>query len=347
MLLAVQMAPFALQMKRPVQTATGEVARIAGVHIRVEGGGRSGVGEATPIPQRSAETVEQVLARLGPVASKGVPAPSTLEDIEAVLEMLPSDAPVARYGLELALLDWLAQGHEVPVSRLLNAASRSEVRVNAFLDGSDEHLIEQADRASAAGFETVKLKLGARPLDVDLERVRAVRQRLGSEIRIRVDANGSWSEPMAERALQALSGFQVELCEQPVPSEQLEALERLSRRSMCSLAADESVPRLLRQSRPKVVPIWVLKPSAMGGLIASWKAAQRAQREGTKCFVTAGWEGAVARTGALHLAAALPSADLAHGLDTGAWVEGGEANPRPEQGRLRIPEVPGLGMELR
>src|SRR5262249_14174026 len=116
----------------------------------------------------------------------------------------------ARHGVELALLDMVAATRGVPLRTLLSAEARPRIRVSALLTSDD------AAEAVERGFETVKLKVGGRPLADDVERVKAIRAKIGHGPKLRIDPNGSWSEAEAIRALQDLARFELELCEQPV-----------------------------------------------------------------------------------------------------------------------------------
>jgi L-alanine-DL-glutamate epimerase-like enolase superfamily enzyme len=123
----------------------------------------------------------------------------------------------------------------------LSSGARAEVHVNALLGAvSPEELAHEARRAVAEGYETLKLKVAGRPVEEDAARLAAVRGVAGAA-RVRIDANGGWTEPEAERALEVLGGEGAELCEQPVAAEALEALCRLAARAPCPLAADESL----------------------------------------------------------------------------------------------------------
>jgi L-alanine-DL-glutamate epimerase-like enolase superfamily enzyme len=291
------------------------------------------------------ESLERAQSLLVAEAKQGCSAPENLAHIAALIARLPADAPAARFAFELALLDWLAQERRVPVAQLLSPNPKNEVRVSALLEGGTvQALSEAALRAQDDGFDTLKLKVAAHPLAQDLERVAAV-SHAAEGARVRVDANGGWSEALARTALAELGGLAVELCEQPVPAAEVDGLDRLARlRGGCPVAADEATPRLVARETPSAVRIWVLKPAAMGGLLACLKAADHARAQGVECLVSTGWEGRVARLGALHLAAVLPGVDRAHGLGTGAYLEGVEAEPFPQGGQLRVPAGPGLGL---
>jgi L-alanine-DL-glutamate epimerase-like enolase superfamily enzyme len=116
------------------------------------------------------------------------------------------------------------------------------------------------------------------------------------------------------------------------------------------LAADESLAhpealRTLLESTP-TVRILVLKPMVLGGLLPTLALAREAARRGLEAYVTSSLDGVIARAGAAHLAAALPSGRYASGLGVGHLFKNEPGNHpfRPVRGRIRIPSTPGLGV---
>ncbi|GIT77583.1 MAG: hypothetical protein Ct9H300mP31_21140 [Acidimicrobiaceae bacterium] len=74
-----------------------------------------------------------------------------------------------------------------------------------------------AAEAAASGHVTIKVKVGVGEIDADLDRVAAVRERVGTDVRIRLDANGAWSASEALRGLERLAVYDPEFVEEPVP----------------------------------------------------------------------------------------------------------------------------------
>ena len=371
-----RLSPSRLEFVRPLKTARATYTVRQGFLVQlVDEEGRVGQGEAMPLPEfgtESLDTCEHVVrchlkALRDQVLSDSLDA---IEDAFAIPRGDPSQwkgvclrveedlpqASAADHAVELALLDLLAQRREIPLSRLLNRAARSEVQVNALLTLEDpQELAEEARQAVAEGYRTLKLKVAGRPLEADEARVRAVRQAVGSEVNLRLDANGGWSEEEAVLAVDRLGWYGLELCEQPVAAHDLRALWRLQRRSSFPLAADEalaipeSIPILLGSTADGMpaASAFVLKPMVLGGLLPALMLARQASRRGLESFVTSSLDGIVSRAGAAHLAAALPSGRLASGLALGRLFKGedpAEELFRPVGGRIRLPDAPGLGL---
>lgn len=293
---------------RPLETSRGVTAERTTFLVTVEDGGLTGRGEATPLPELGGESIEEAARELASI-ERGVSAPSV------------------RFAVEQALLELLARKRKVPVAALLSETYAREIQVNALAAS-----VEEAVAAMEQGFGTVKLKVGARSPAEDIAFVRAVRDALGPEVKLRVDANGAWSFPVARDVLRSLCAMDLECCEQP--TRDLEELGRL-RAVGIPIALDEGlvplVPRTpLIPSEEAVVcaptfsldlrercDLVVLKPALLGGLGPALHVARLAAEQGISSYVTAGYEGVTGRMGCAHLAAALPRQTHAHGLATG------------------------------
>ena len=337
-----------------------------------EGGQRSGAlislmddeshvgrGEATPLVAFGTEPFSSTTILLEEICAKirGLPLPSTCEDVERLLGSFPqlSSAPATRCGLESALLDLAAQHAVRPLANFLCATARSFVPVSALLSASEpDELAREACSAIEQGFRVVKVKVGRRALSEDAKRLIAVRRAAGADVKIRIDANGNWTEAEAATALRGLSPLNLELCEQPVPASNHDALRRLRWLVHCPIAADESVSQpgasdhLLDGEDGPAADVLVLKPMVLGGLLPALRLARRADEVGVGYYVTSSLDGVVARLGAAHLAAAVPKAEWASGLAVGQLFEedtGPDPCP-PRQGQIRLPLEPGLGLSL-
>ncbi|HKW50850.1 MAG TPA: enolase C-terminal domain-like protein, partial [Candidatus Eisenbacteria bacterium] len=207
-----------------------------------------------------------------------------------------------------------------------------EVVVNAAIPRLPAGEAARAAAASvASGVWTIKVKVGGAPLTEDVSRVRAVREAAGPAVRIRIDANQSWSEDEAIQALTELRPFDIEYCEQPVAADAIESLARVRAASGVLIAAD----------------VLIVKPMALGGLQAARSVAALAEERGAAVVVTSLLESDIGRTGALHLAASLGPGRYAHGVGSGGWtLDGSRRETSYLGGKARVPTEPGLGASL-
>lgn len=335
--------PFALDLERPLSTADGTIDErrgfLVGVERSTDAGTVRGLGEATPLPGWT-EAYGACEAALSDPPESWQPGDSDLDD-----ERPP--APAARHGYRLAVLDAEARVRGESLAALLAdrggfSPPSESVRVNATVgDGSVEEAVAAARSAVAGGFDYLKLKVGVRSLEADLERVEAVRDTVDATVR--VDANGAWDRENAAEAVDALASIGVEYVEQPLPAEELSELAALRGRGV-DIAVDESiraagVDAVLDADAADVA---VVKPMALGGPDAAVDAADRLSAAGVDPVVTTTIDGAVARAAAVHVAAAVPG-DRACGLATGELLASdlGDDPVPVVDGEIAVPDGPG------
>jgi o-succinylbenzoate synthase len=321
---------FSLPLKTPLSTAADHIRNRAGFVLRV-GENPTGIGEATPLPgwTESFEECRDTLAGI--------------EDPENALDDLDG-FPAARHGLSLAVADRAAKERELPLYQYLGGSSTKRVSVNATIgDGSAEKTARAARKAVSEGFETIKCKVGARPVSEDITRVRAVREAIDPKIALRLDANGGWSREQADRALRELASCGIEYVEQPLSPEDLAGHCDLSRTT--PIALDESLAgkRIEEiEAMADVADILVLKPMALGGADRTVEIGRRVE----DVVVTTTIDGVIARTAAVHAAAAL-DLERACGLATADLLaEDLATDPTVVQdGSISVPQKPALGVE--
>ncbi|MFC6785982.1 mandelate racemase/muconate lactonizing enzyme family protein [Halobaculum halobium] len=338
----VALRGFAVDLATPLATAAGDIETRAGTIVRVDIGGATGVGEATPLPGWT-ESPSECRGALERARDDGVPP--------------GPEAPAARHAVTTAYRDAFARRAGRAVAATLARGSPPlSVPANATVgDGTVAETVADAETAVASGYRTVKLKVGTRPVEEDVDRVRAVDDALGAAetndtdgdaIALRVDANGGWDRADARRALAALEGL-VEYVEQPLPADDLAGHAAL-RGVGAPVALDESLTqyRVGEVIAAGAADAVVLKPMALGGPSRALAAGRAAAHAGVDPVVTTTIDAAVARTAAVHVAAALPDGDeRAHGLATGDLLATDLVadDPAPvADGRIMVPAGPGL-----
>lgn len=233
---------------------------------------------------------------------------------------------------------WLAAAREAAFGTW-PVALRDRIPVNTTVPAVGP---EQAHAmVSASGCRTAKVKVAERgvadSLAADLARVEAVREALGPQGKLRVDANGGWDVNSAVRAIRAFGRYDLEYVEQPVAT--LDEMARLRRRVDVPLAADESIREFvarshgrefvarshggessarsdghaLRAALGEAADIVVLKVQPLGGV---WPALELADAIGLPVVVSSAVDTSIGLAAGLALAAALPDLPHACGLGT-------------------------------
>ncbi len=334
---------FSLPLTDALETSRGSIAAREGFLLRLtddEGG--EGVGEATPLPgwTESLEDCERAIERAQEAIGE--------EGFEGALETV-SGAPAARHGLSLGAVDRAAGGADRPLYRHLGGESVEQVPVNATVgDGSPAETAAAVEEAVADGFSCCKLKAGVGSVERDIRRVERVREAVGPGLELRIDANGAWSRPEANRVVDALKG-EIDLLEQPLAAEELAGHADLRERGV-AVAIDEGlydrgIDAIVEAGAADAI---VVKPMAVGGVDAATKLAVWARECGIPSIVTTTVDGVVARTAAVHLAAAVPADGErpACGLATADLLESDlAADPVAiEDGEATVPQEPGVGV---
>ncbi len=305
--------------------------------LRDKRDGLTGFGEAAPLHGYDGIDDANVLAALDACAP--LLAASDGRDREALLVQCAELAPLpqALAAIDLALWDLAGKRAGEPVWRLLGAAAAAPVEVNATIGALHPAAAgKAAAHACAAGFETVKVKVGDRD---DTGRIEAVRAAAGDALQIRIDANGAWSVQEAIAALGALAPLRIECCEEPVHG--LAAIERVATASNVPIALDETVTAAGALER-RVCDAVCLKIAGCGGVTGVMRGAARARAAGYQVYLASTLDGPLGIAAALHAAAAL-EVDRPCGLATLALFDKRENPLMPAAGRLAVPHGPGLG----
>ncbi len=238
-------------------------------------------------------------------------------------------APFLEYGA-FESSRWLAAAVEAAWEGFPDPV-RAEVPVNATLPAVAPEQVASV-LARYDGCRTVKVKVAERgqSLADDLDRVAAVRDLVGADVRIRVDANGGWDVDQALTALRALAAYGLEYAEQPCAGveELAELRRRLARTHLDVLvAADESIRKAddpLRVAREEAADLVVVKVAPLGGVR---RALEIVEACGLPAVVSSALDTSVGIAAGVALAAALPQLDHACGLGTVELLAADVAHP--------------------
>lgn len=354
---SVECRDFSLALARPLSTADGTIRRREGTLLWVvDDGGTGGLGEATPLPgwtesleecRDALEVAAQALRESGipEVATGDVPEFGDHSALAAVEE-----TPAARHALTQALLDLEARRCRIPLYRTLGAPEWvRHVPVNGTVgDGTVTHTAQTAVSAIRRGFGCLKVKVGARPVAEDVERLAAIRDVAGEGVVLRADANASWTRKQARRALSELEdrGVGLDYLEQPVVGGDLEGLRELRADHETPVAVDETLVEAPASEvlSADAADVLVCKPMALGGIDRVVAAAAAGTDAGCRTVVTTTIDGVVARTGAVHAAASLEDPPPCGLATADRLAEDLEPDPAPVgAGRITVPQDHGTG----
>lgn len=250
--------------------------------------------------------------------------------------------PVAMSAVDIAMWDAQARAAGLPLYRYLGATREA---IRAYGSGVDlayslEELVQEVRDYRAAGFDAVKIKVG-RPLAEDLERLRAVREAIGPDCELMVDANMGWDLGEAARRARAMEEFDLSWLEEPLEPEDVDGHARLQAQTAIPIAAGETLmsPYEFRNYfAAGAIRVVQADVTRMGGITPWLRVAQMAEAAHLKLaphFV---------QDLHLHLLCAIPNALI---LEYLPWLDRLLETPlRLEGGVARPPQEPGHGVRF-
>ena len=346
-----------IPVKRPHKMSFTTLEAVNFAFVRAETrGGLVGWGEAACLggptwSEESSESVQSVIDRYV--------APWLVGRDAAQIEMLRREMarrvqgnPFARAAVEMALWDLNGRALGVPVHRLLGGRVRDRVPLSWSLAvTSPEAEIEEAREKVARGHRIFKIKTAAHPVAHDVERVRRIREAVGPDVSLRVDANQGWDRPTALAAIRALEPYGLDFVEQPVPRWDLDGMAEIARRVTVPVMADESCGsphEALAIARLGGVSILALKLTKSAGILGTMAIARIAEAAGMSCYVGCMIETSLGT--AAYLQVALAAAPVTWGCELfGPLLLTADVVHRPVQyadGAILALEGPGLGVDV-
>ena len=305
-----------------IARGTQEVARNVIVTITLADG-TAGIGEAAPLPSYNGETQELALAaleRARPVV-QGADVASWRRIAHDLRAAVP-DCGSARCALETAILDAFTRHAGLSLAAWFGGAQPSLETDVTLPVGSPERAAESARKWRALGFRALKIKVGAGPINEDLERVAAAHA-AAPDARILLDANAALDHREALELVTRLRerAIEITLFEQPVAKDDWDGLERLARAGI-PLALDESVvdasdalAAAARLGPPHVVNVKPMK----AGLLEAGAVAAVARSAGMRLMIGGMVESVLAMTTSACFAAGLGGFAFAD-LDTTLFI---------------------------
>lgn len=317
-------------------------------------GGAVGLGNIDPSPGYSTETVEQ---SLGILREKLAPCVLGLDATNIYALTARLDAALlgfldAKAAIEMACVDLTARALNVPVYVYLGGAVKQRLTFNAWIGiVSPEEAAAEALKWLKRGFRSAKIKVGG-GVEADRERVKAVREAVGSAMALRIDANAGYDPDTAIRLARLTRPYDLQLIEQPVAADDLVGMARVRREADgIPIMADESIldhASLIAVIKAGAADIVKLKVMKQGGLRRTAAMLATAQAAGMRCVVGHGFGLGINTVAEIMLAAT--SANVIDGLECVGPLKTADDIVTEKldlgSGALALPPGPGLGVTL-
>ena len=346
-----------IPVSRPHHMSFTTLTAVNFVFVRIETrDGQVGWGEAACLggptwSEESAESIAATLERYVIPWLHGRDA-TQIEALRMEMGRRVQGNPFARAAVEMALWDLNGRALGVPVHRLLGGRVRDRVPLSWSLAvASGDAEVAEAREKVARGHRIFKIKTAAHPVAGDVARVRAIREAVGPDVRLRIDANQGWDRPTALRAIRAMEPYDLDFVEQPLPRWDLDGLAEIARSVTVPIMADESCgsPQdALAIARRGGVSILALKLTKSAGLASTMAIARIAEAAGLGCYVGCMIETSLGTAAYLHAALAAPPVTWGCELFGPLLLRGDVVREpvRYADGCILALDGPGLGVEV-
>jgi o-succinylbenzoate synthase len=343
----IDVKPYRIRLITPYRWSKGEQHDRSGLILRADFDGAIGWGEIALPPhvdfpdEAHAQSARALMVGLDPA------------DPDFLREIGLRECPArVRCGISTAVLTAKARIAGQSLAAYLAQGERSipdRVPVNELIgDAKPEDCVMRARAALAQGQDTVKMKCTTER-DLDIERVGAVRAAF-PQLKLRIDPNESWPVEWAADQLNAMAGFDIDYCEEPLPrGTPLSVYAELRKRTRVPIALDDSartgyhVERIIETGAADYL---VLKAQRVGGPDKCYEIIKYAEAAGVRCTVTASLESSVGLYLGIHCAALTAQPIAAAGIGTARFFsENVDAPPPIVDGAMRVPASPGLGFD--
>lgn len=258
-------------------------------------GGAVGLGNIDPSPGYSKETVEDSLrvleTRFAPLII-GMD-PSNIHRLLQKIGPAVTGFLDAKAAIEMACVDLTARACGVAVHTWLGGAVKDTLRFNAWIG-----IVPPGEAAAETvawqkrGFRSAKIKVGGN-IEADRDRVKAVREAVGPDFQLRIDANAGYDAETSIRLARMMLPFGLQLFEQPTPADDIAGMARVRREAGgIPVMADESVLdhasliRIIKMEAADIVKVKVMK---QGGFLNTRRMIATAEAAGIRCVVGHGF----------------------------------------------------------
>jgi L-alanine-DL-glutamate epimerase-like enolase superfamily enzyme len=349
----ISLHKLSIPLMEPFITSLGRDDEAKNVVVRIKtASGLIGFGECSPYMPINGESQDTCYS-VGQLFSKGLLQQDAL-DIQRINDRMDSIIYAndsIKSAFDMACYDIAAQAAGKPLYAFLGGKKNKTITTDYTVSiGDPDQMAADAVKILARGFPYVKVKLGKNGA-TDVIRMQKIREAVGPNIPLRIDANQGWSVEEAIETLQSLAALHIEHCEEPIARWNYMELPRIREASPIPIMADECLGDehdAARLIALKACQYMNIKLGKSGGIFHALEIVRLAEQAGIKLQVGAMIESRLAMTAFAHFA--LCSDQIIHfDFDTALMlredpVEGGILY-KPG-GIIEVPDTPGLGAKI-
>lgn len=312
----------------------------------------TGFGECSPFMSINGESADTGMI-VGQYFAKYLKEKDPLlieEHISAMDKIIYGNNSI-KSAFDIALYDIASQYSNLPLYKFLGGAKNKTIITDYTVSiGKPEKMAADALKIKKEGYPAIKIKLGKNG-ETDVKRIKAIREVVGNDIPLRIDANQGWDIEEAITTLKALSVFGIQHCEEPIPRWAFMHLPEVKRQSPIPIMSDEScgddhdAERLIQL---KACDYLNIKLGKSGGLFKALRIVKLAEAANIHLQVGAFMESRLAMTAFAHFSLCSPLIEH-FDFDTSLMfsedpVSGGIIYQ--PNGVIKVPDTPGLGATI-
>ena len=325
---------YLLDFKKPSGTSRGILTEKESHFIILKDKGRVGIGECGLLKGLSIDDTSTYENKLSEVCSQ---INMGLQPLLESTEKYPS----IQFGLEQAFLSLHSDDPYILFPSDFTS-SREPISINGLIwMGEESFMLEQLEEKTKAGFNCIKMKVGALDFDTELHFLESLRREYpAKQVELRLDANGAFKADEALEKLEVLSRFSVHSIEQPIEKGQWEQMAQLCRQSPIPIALDEELIGIFSKEDKealleRIIPQYIiLKPSLVGGFEGSGQWIDLANQMGIGWWITSALESNIGLNAIAQWTYSLGT-EMYQGLGTGSLYTNNFDSPLIiEQGKL-------------
>ncbi|HEY9185273.1 MAG TPA: o-succinylbenzoate synthase [Salegentibacter sp.] len=281
---------YILKFKRPSGTSRGVLTTKETWFLKITDGNRTGIGECGILRSLSIDDRPDYEEKLKWVCA------NINTGSEFLWEEL-KEFPSIQFGVEMAFRS-LNSENKFELFPSEFTRGKASIPINGLIwMGEKDYMKQQITEKIDAGFDCIKMKIGAIDFETELELLKYVRREFSSEeIELRVDANGAFSAEDALEKLKLLSDFQLHSIEQPIKQGQWEEMANLCAKTPLPIALDEELIGIFdRKEKEKMLEVinpqyLIFKPSLIGGFKGTQQWIDLTEKQKTDWWVTSALE---------------------------------------------------------
>jgi L-alanine-DL-glutamate epimerase-like enolase superfamily enzyme len=349
----IELYKLRIPLKEPFITSLGRDDFAASVVVIIRTSqGISGFGECSPYMPINGESVDTcfIVGQYFAKILKGKD-PLAIEERLAEMDQLIYGNSSIKSAFDMALYDIAAQNAGLPLYKFIGGENNKTIVTDYTVSiGDPQKMAADAVKIKKEGYPAIKVKLGKNGKS-DVQRIKAIREAVGNEIPLRIDANQGWKVKEAIETLTVLAEFDIQHCEEPIARWKFMRLPKVKKNSPILIMADEScgdehdAARLIEL---KACDYFNIKLGKSGGIFKALKMVRLAEKANIHLQVGAFMESRLAMTAFAHFSLCSPLIEH-YDFDTALMfsedpVSGGIVYEK--NGVIKVPEVAGLGASI-